>query len=181
MKYPEMMIDIETLGTSANAPIIQIGAVGFDSFQRSHGPAFCVNVEPDLTRYAAEYSTICWWMQQSQGAKDSVFGGSVPLAEGLAQFKTWCLMEVLPEAKVWAMPPSFDLVILEDAFREEGKGPPPWRYNKTRCLRTLFDIAEIDKSERVEPLIPHNAGSDAQAQVRSLFKALENLDMAGLA
>lgn len=173
-KFTDVMLDVETLGTNAKAPIIQIGATAFDRRTRQVGGTFAANCAPDLSKYKVDFGTIEWWISQSDRARQSVFTGGVPLASALQDFLIWWLMELDADAQLWAMPPNFDATILENALDTEGKGIP-WKYNKTRCLRTVIELADLERRERVVPVIPHDAGEDSKAQVLTLFKCLDRI------
>lgn len=177
MNYTDIMVDIETLDTLPTAAITQIGAFAFNL---AGGPgcfadeAFSIRITPDLTKRTASFATIQFWMKQSEEARASVFGGaSVLLAAALAQFKEWYVAQG-DVVRVWAMPPSFDIAILENAMQAEYV-KPPWAYNHPRCVRTLADIAGARKEDRIAPIIPHDAGSDAMAQALSVRKYMDML------
>ena len=79
-----IMLDLETLGHNYNAPIIQIGVCVFNrdvvisTFYRT------IDFE-DLQNYnfTVDYSTIKWWMEQSNEARASVIYGKHKLLETL--------------------------------------------------------------------------------------------------
>mgnify|MGYP006408929027 CR=1 FL=1 len=65
-----IMIDLETMGTRPDAPIISIGAVAFDA----NGPLDSfyagVNLGSSVNSGAKiDASTVLWWMQQSDEAR----------------------------------------------------------------------------------------------------------------
>jgi len=165
------MIDLETMSTKPNAAIIQIGACTFD------GQAAGIRVDLQScvdAGLAVDASTIMWWMQQSDAARASVTSpGASPLRQALEQFTAGLAALGLGSAgEVWSYPASFDIVILESAYRAVGL-LVPWKYNAVRCLRTLAalrpDIA------RVKPALAHDAVSDATAQAAWAKACLEGL------
>lgn len=178
MQFNEFMVDIETLGKGPRAAVIQIGICGFslktgevDSPQTYHvDPHPECEIDPDTVR---------WWMMQSQAAREAVFGQVVTLAPrvALSKLKDYVLISAgqrQDPPTFWAMPPSFDLVILENLCRLENVAPP-WAYNATRCLRTLCDLADVQKQERVKARIEHDAGCDAEAQAATAVFAFQSL------
>lgn len=166
--FPQVMIDLETLSSEPNAPIIQIGAVPFNIRTDEVGKALKINVRPDFAKTPPSLSTICWWMKQGEAARLSVAAsenGELP-GSACAIFAGFLSVECEPNVEVWAMPPEFDCVILANLFRSVDR-PIPWKYNKTRDLRTLEFLAGCSSIDRVIASVPHDAGSDAAAQART--------------
>lgn len=163
-----VMIDIETLGTMANSVILSIGAVRFD--ESGLGEEFYTNVDIDscLERgLAVEGRTILWWMGQSDAARAALGYNeqSLPSALlGLANAFDW------RDALVWCNGLSFDLPILDSAYRACGMRPP-WAYYNGRDYRTVkYELPREDfKAIEVTPNIGHNALEDAKAQALTLL------------
>lgn len=180
MNYTDIMVDIETLDTLPTAAITQIGAVAFNLYgiPGEISKPFTVSVRPNLTERTTSYSTIQFWMRQSDEARTAVFEkeGST-LSSALVDFFHW-YKDQGPVIRVWAMPPSFDITILEDAMRAKDIGIP-WAYNEPRCVRTLADIAGAKKEDRVVPEIAHDAGYDALAQAQSVLKYFDMIQTRG--
>lgn len=172
--YTDVMVDLETLGNNSRSPIIQIGVVGFniETGEVNEPVKWCTR--PDLEKYEPDLSTIYWWMTQSEEARQSVFSHPViPLSVALSHFNDYwekCLSADREKTRVWSMPASFDLVILENAFRTEGL-KSPWYYRGISCMRTLCALAGINKEDRVVPPIEHDAGWDAYAQAQTACHA----------
>lgn len=171
MRYPSVMIDIETLSSESNAAVIQIGACAFNIAGGCAEP-WSMIVKPDLDKTPASLSTIAWWMQQNEAARSHMATcaeSGVPPAvalEGLdAYIKQWCE----PKFDAWAMPPEFDLVILRHLGNTTGR-VMSWRFDRTRDLRTLESLANCTKADRVPATVPHDAGYDAQAQALTAIK-----------
>lgn len=166
--FPQLMLDLETLSSEPDAPIIQIGAVPFDIRTGDIGAPFKVNVRPDFSATPPSLDTLCWWLQQDEAARLSVAGaanGSLP-SVACAAFQTFVEVHCVEKFELWAMPPEFDCVILANTFRSVGRRPP-WRYNMTRDLRTLEALVGGSREQRVKAEIPHDAGLDAEAQART--------------
>ena len=68
----DVMVDLETLGNTSTAAIIQIGACVFDT--EGTGERFCATVsfESALQWGDPTASTLEWWMEQSDAARKSV-------------------------------------------------------------------------------------------------------------
>lgn len=160
---PNYMIDIETLSKRPNATILSIAAVRFDPFAGVQ-----VNI-PDEDIYTVKCNinqnreidpdTLTWWMGQSEDARDAVFGGLTALRialSGLSQFLTDREGELI----VWSQGPAFDIVILEDAYRQVGLSHP-WLYNNVRDTRTVYQLAG---DHRRLANVDHVAWKDAAMQ-----------------
>ena len=163
--YPSVMIDIETLSSESNAAVIQIGACAFD-IGGDVGEPFSILVKPDLLKTPASLSTVCWWMKQNESAREHVAkcdteGKSPDFA--LIMLDDYISENCHPDVDVWAMPPEFDLVILRHLGNTVGRAMP-WRFDRTRDLRTLEKLAGATKKDRAIATVAHDAGWDAHAQ-----------------
>lgn len=164
--YPDLMLDLETLSSARNAPILQIGAVAFNIKTGDiHPKKLSVNVRPDFNITPPSFDTVLWWMHQSDEAKQSVFADDDRMDPLTAMYT---LMDFInfrctPDVNVWAMPPEFDCAILDNTRLTLGI-KPLWKYDKTRDLRTLEMLAGGDKTTRFPPAIQHDAAEDALAQ-----------------
>lgn len=187
MGYRNFMIDIETMSTdTTNTPILQIGVVAWDPFARSERLAefsgFKVNVYPHKNS-KINFSTVQWWMKQSPEAIQSVIlddSSRASTYRALVQMNDFIQAHREPEAdiKFWAMPPSFDIEILENNFRMcDAAHQIPWKYNETRCVRTVYELAGIGKDDRIKPTVAHDALEDARAQALTVNLALERLGL----
>ena len=162
------MLDLETMGTSANAPIIAIGAVSFDRDgvydefyqQISLADNMLHGRKPDA-------STIIWWLQQSDDARAAFAQNnhSHQLDITLMAFTDWFNLGRLVE--VWGNGASFDNAILADAYRSVGL-EQPWKFWNDRCYRTVKEMHRHVKLERVGT--HHNALDDARSQALHLIK-----------
>ncbi|HRO04964.1 MAG TPA: 3'-5' exoribonuclease, partial [Terricaulis sp.] len=83
--------------------------------------------------------------------------------QALAALDDYFTANVGADVSVWAMPPEFDLVILRNVADAHGVSLP-WKYNKTRDLRTLEYLAGCSSKDRMQAAVAHDAGSDAAAQ-----------------
>ena len=81
-----VMVDIETLGTACDAPILSIGAVAFDIESGEISSKFYRAVDPSsaLERGRADGGTLRWWMGQSDSARKAAFSGNSLVSEALA-------------------------------------------------------------------------------------------------
>lgn len=175
--YTDLMIDLETLGTSANSVVLSIGAVLFDIDGGINGPTFYKNVDRDLCYKMGmeiDQGTVDWWSKQSVAARNAfTLPTPVAPAEMLTKFRSFLAANAdCKHLRVWSHGSSFDLPIVQTMARR-CKINVPWKYWNERDTRTL--VMAVEKRgipvERVQPEIAHNALSDAIAQARWIQKA----------
>lgn len=176
-KYPHFMIDIETLGNTSNAAVVQLGIVAFDPASGHIEVPYSVNIDAHKNSQM-DFSTVKWWMGQSEEAREAVFTGTrVPPEEGLAKLNEYIakFSDEVVGYKVWSKPSTFDIVILESLYKHCDM-QQPWAHWNTRCLRTLIDAAKLPRSEEGVPDVAHEAGYDAEAQAKTAIKCFKKLD-----
>jgi hypothetical protein len=170
-----VMIDLETFGTRSQSVIVSIGAVQFDPYSRLMGYTFHDAI--DLKSAVAhglkiDPSTVLWWLEQSEMAQHALVKkvrAASSLASTLSGFRSFLQgVAASVEAKdcfVWGNGADFDLALLQQAYEAIGQ-EKPWKYNASRCYRTL--LAEFGRPEdRVMPELAHDALSDAVAQAKT--------------
>ena len=152
-------IDLETLGTRYDAPIISIGAAYFDPTTGDIGATFYAEVDlPDALRHGtADASTIAWWMRQSDDAR-AVFSGrqdKETLAYVLCKLHNFVRAHCAA-VRVWGNSATFDITILEHAFARCDL-EAPWEFWNIRDMRTAVEIANLSDAERpVREGVHHN-------------------------
>jgi hypothetical protein len=163
----DVMLDLETMGTTNSAAIVSIGAVVFD--EKMIGQTFYARVSlADAMKHGGEVegSTIMWWLRQSDAARQTLQDSPQPLAVALTGFNAW-LQDLSLEAggmlRLWGNGAMFDNVIIESAYRRLDL-EPAWTYKAHRCFRTLknmfpVDLPAFDGAE-------HNALDDAIYQAK---------------
>ena len=176
------MIDIETLGTRSNSIVLSIGAVNFDITGENpvdiSGPnTFHRYITPRSCKRAGlvhDQSTIDWWSKQSAEARNKVMTHSKngdELAQVLDDFSIWLNQSNMKYTKVWGNGPSFDITILENAYRACNL-PIPWLYHAPTCVRTIAFLAAEHrgayKIDRHTPTLAHDALADAVAQCKDV-------------
>jgi len=161
-----VMIDLETMGTRPDAPIIAIGAVMFDGNEITD--KFYVNIDlasaVDDGHAVVDPKTVLWWMDQSGEARSSLREDKKEMLTALYEFRDW-LKPIKPEG-VWGNGASFDNVILSETYKRMGL-EPPWPFWTDRCYRTMKNMFPMLELERVGT--HHNALDDAESQARHLI------------
>jgi len=167
----DIMLDIETLATSPDAVVLTFGAIKFDPFnpsiQMSDGIYFRINVDEqiDLGRRVDE-GTVDWWGTQSAEVREEALGETDRVS--LEDFTKALNKFVVGATRIWAQGPVFDIVILENLYRQIGK-PAPWQYYSIRDSRTLLKALGDDRKGGA---LLHNALADAVSQAGAVQSAV---------
>lgn len=166
------MIDLETMATSPNAVVLTLGAVKFNPYGNGYGDKiyFRISID-DQDAFAREVDpgTLDWWSKQDPKIMEEAFADEdrLPLVDAIDQFHKFAW----GSDAFWSHGATFDLVILENIYKQLGK-PLPWSFWQLRCTRSLFDLG-------IDPEMPkgslHNALEDAKRQavgVQNVFRKL---------
>jgi exodeoxyribonuclease VIII len=167
-------LDLETLGTRFDAPILSVGAVVFDMATGKTGTTFYreVTLKSAVAAGVPDGDTLQWWLQRGDVAK-AMFAPDNPdtprkwaLATVMQEFGTWFRSAGTGPCKVWGNGASFDVTLVEHAIAKGCVGlSPPWHYMNIRDLRTLVDAAEVitgfDRKSVARVGTHHNALDDA--------------------
>lgn len=182
-----LMVDIETLGTTPGSVIASIGAVFFDPSTGETGAEFetLISVKDSKTKgFTTDEATVSWWARQSEQAQAQL-KGSLPVDFALSEFHDFVLSHCERKTvKVWGNGASFDPVLIEAAYgvcnRLYGvEIEPPFQYWNIRDVRT---IVELGREIGLDPKkgmpfngISHSALADAKHQakyVSAIWQAL---------
>lgn len=171
----DIMIDIEGLGTGPDATILTIAAQEFDPLVRdSFGVGLYVRVDLESQQdRQIEQGTLEWWATQPAVVRDDTFSEQdrEPLRDALAKLHRM----IWHARRVWAQGPTYDMTILEHAYKSLGM-PLPWKYYSVRDSRTLFGL--VPSLEKYPA--SHHALEDCRRQVRLLWDSLEYLKIKSL-
>lgn len=171
-----VMIDLETMGVTPQAPIVSVGAIMFDPNlkklgRRNSGETFYAELDWEWQDRKPCQSTVDWWSKQSQEARDAL-GGEDDLEDVLHGLSAW-----IPKgAKVWGNGSIFDIAMLEDAFRQHNIDIP-WDFWNVRDCRTVVDMFETNRGGFGESRRGnnHNALDDATNQAKYIIKMWRKL------
>lgn len=166
------MIDLETMAVSPNAVVLTLGAVHFNPYGTGYSDKiyFRINIDDqDALNREVDPLTIEWWSKQDPAIMEEAFSSDnrVPLVDAINQFHkfAWGC------SAFWSHGATFDLVILENIYRQLNK-PLPWNFWQLRDTRTLFDLG-------FDPDMPtggkHDALEDAIRQsvgVQNMYRKL---------
>ncbi|WP_312320092.1 exonuclease [Atlantibacter hermannii] len=174
--FTHLMVDLETMGSNPDAPIVSIGAVFFEPSTGETGPEFYQVVDlASAMRFGAQpdASTILWWMKQSSEARSALLvEDAADLDVALTLFSEFLGENAANGTKsvqVWGNGATFDNVLLKQSYELVG-GAAPWRFVNDRDVRT---IVELGNAVGINPRydIPfegdkHNALADARHQAK---------------
>lgn len=161
----DLMIDLETLGVNEDAIVLSIGAVFFDVETGELGQSYYVELDADeqlkLGR-KINYSTILWWIKQSEAAKMALKEQGENVGPALKRFKLWVENVGGPDVRPWGNGSMFDIGIIESLLIKYDI-PIPWSFRNIMDLRTFQRfVANGSKIPRSEG--HHNAQTDAKDQ-----------------
>ncbi|PBB41733.1 ATPase [Mesorhizobium sp. WSM3866] len=142
MKFTHCMIDLETMGTAPNAPVVAIGAIYFDPDTGALGETFDAAIDlEDAVRYGrVSGSTLKWWLNQGEAARQKVVRGRHSAQLVFEKFHEFCRKHGTG-IKPWGNGSSFDITILEYAFGRILDKPAPWDFWNVRDCRTIKELA----------------------------------------
>lgn len=171
--FHHLMIDLETMGTNPDAPIVSIGAVFFEPTTGQAGPAFYETVSLESSMgYGCipDASTIEWWLKQSSEARSAILMDTLSLDDALSRLAEFVRDSASPDyTQLWGNGASFDNVLLRRSF-ERISMPCELKFFNDRDVRTMVELGKaIGINPRQE--IPfdgeqHNALADALHQVK---------------
>lgn len=173
------MIDLETMGTSNNSVILSIGAVFFDPYTSELGEEFSLPIDwksCELYGLQADVDTIKWWLQQDKDAIKGILKQGVHLRDGLKEFSEFIRRFGKSSAKPWGNGATFDITILENAYKATHLSVP-WKFYSVRDCRTVVDLASgiVNKDEVEFHGVKHNALDDAKHQAKYISKMVQAL------
>ena len=170
-----LMIDAETLGTAADAVILSVGAVLFDlETQKVSEDGFyaSISIESNLDAgRRVNEDTLLWWLKQPAAAQQVFHEEKISLEAALTDLSDWLGHD---KRMVWAKGPSFDVAMLEHAYKSF-KMETPWKFWNARCVRTYMGLPGAKGIEASVDGVKHNALSDAYQQAQTVVMIHEKL------
>ena len=161
------MLDLESLGTRPDCAILTLGAIKFNPYVLdSFGDSLYLRIDVDeqlaLGREVQE-DTLTWWSNQAEDVREEALGegNRVSLTEMYRQLNRFCV----GATNIWCQGPAFDIVILENIYRQMG-WPTPWQFWQIRDSRTLFGVHGDPREKNKAGL--HNALEDCVSQAQGV-------------
>ena len=161
------MLDLETLSTRPDATILTFGACKFNPYAQeeiTQGIYFRINVDEQITlgRHVDD-NTIEWWGKQAEDVYAEAFDPNDRIS--LEQFTQELNRFIVGCDLIWAQGPVFDIVILENLYRQLGL-PCPWQFWQIRDSRTLLSSIGDPREKNKAGL--HNALEDCVSQAQAV-------------
>lgn len=177
------MVDLETLGTAADAVVMSLGVVkivwhedeedfgrpyeiyGSDKFYRE------LNIQEQLDKGSKiEAETLRWWTQRvwEHGQSMPIFSLQ-PVAAIMRDLHAWLVARAGEKrVKLWAKGTDFDIPKLYNLQKMAGLGSPVWGYNDVLDYRTISKLYPDIRYPIARADISHNALHDALMQSHHL-------------
>ena len=182
----EVMLDLETLGTSPGCLVLSIGAVFFNRKTGMLGKEFyCVIYSGNQAKkygLIASQSTLDWWKKQSSEARTVItmanrLSTSDKLPIALNKFAEFMQTSKggISNVKVWGNGADFDQPILAKCYDVAGL-VKPWEFWNSRCFRTMKALLPKPVNITKRTGVYHNALDDAKTQALYLLEALKASD-----
>jgi hypothetical protein len=175
----DIMLDLETLATSPDSVILTFGAVKFDPFNTEQdfdtGLYYRIDVDEQISLgRQVDQGTVNWWGSQNEEVREEALGEHDRIS--LEQFTQSLNRFVVGANRIWAQGPVFDIVILENLYRQLGK-PTPWPYYLIRDSRTLLKALG---DTRTPGTMLHNALADCVSQAQAIQHAVSKYKLTQL-
>jgi DNA polymerase III epsilon subunit-like protein len=183
-----IVVDLETLSTRANASIVVIAAIKFSGKEEfseniSEEELFSmkntfyrrIKINTEEKKYHIDNNTVTWWNTQP---KEIIYESlehpdRTELKQALTDFTKW-VGNNKDRIKIWGNGSSFDITILGEAFALEGL-EICWCYWNIRDIRTLFDIGNVKMNE-LPNFSKHHALWDCYREIIGYQRAIKNID-----
>jgi hypothetical protein len=173
----DIMLDLETLSTRPDATIVTFGAIKFNPYTGEQGAGIYHRISVDeqiaLGRHVDD-NTVEWWGKQAEDVKEEALGEGdrISLDEFCANLNRF----IVGAENIWAQGPVFDIVILENLYRQLSK-PCPWQFWQIRDSRTLLSTHGDPREKNKAGL--HNALEDAVSQAEAVHHVFNECGITG--
>lgn len=166
------MIDLETLGTGADAVFLSVAAIQFDPYTGKIGEEFLRTVDLQSALKAnrkIDASTLKWWTEQRPEIMRRMFEGKpLPLNEVLYDLYTF--FRDFDIVYPWGNGSDFDLSILSHAYRSL-QMDQPWKFYNSRCFRTAKGMYKGTITVP-KPADAHDPLVDCEYQIKVLHQVI---------
>lgn len=167
----DISIDIEALGSGANAALTQIGACW-----RADVPGGLITFRVDVLDDTGTYDAKAMQWHRKQDGYALPGPDAVPLDEALGRLSDWLLRagaKKRGEGLLWTHA-TYDIPRLAEAYARLEWLKPPWVWPNCRDLRTLYDLA--GGRPNVESPKTHDALDDAIRQLEEIEACRRRLE-----
>ena len=158
----DVMLDLETLSTRHESVILTLGAVKFSPWDQEvnteTGLYLRIDVDEQLQldRHVQQ-ETVDWWGKQAEEVREEALGEHerTRLGDSVDQLNRF----LVGAENIWCQGPAFDIVILENLYRQLGR-PTPWQFWQISDSRTITKRMLKDPRKDMQTDL-HNALADA--------------------
>ena len=168
------MIDIETLGTEPDSVVLSVGAVKFNPFTLTDPHAKTlwrpeIDAQSNAGRSVLD-DTLQWWAKQPQHIQDEAFDehGRITLSSFMSDLNKY----LVGVDKIWCQGPQFDMVILEDMFKQF-EHHRNWMFWQVMDCRTIFNMMPVDPRKAIQEDL-HNALADCYYQAKCVQQTFKH-------
>ena len=179
MKTNHIVLDLETLGTNRNAPILSIGMVVISDLEikATYYVVLDVIEQEQLFGRKADAATEKWWREQLETTEGRVAWNASTnnpksVQEALGSIPQ--ILSFLGDFNIWGNSNTFDNEILRSLM--EAANLPTWSFRKDRDFRTLRALFKEKVPEPEFQGIRHVAVDDAMHEARYLIQILKYIE-----
>lgn len=203
----EVMVDIETFGTEAGAPVITIGAVLFDPYANDSSAELARRVFKERIDISdaikksnplkIDGETMRWWFEQDDAAIKALVGDdAVSCQEAFSNYAGYCnergsfannkffdgITDFPKVCRHWAKDPDFDMRLMQHYYEHaDVSAKQPWKFWECCSVRTVQDLAwpegGLERPDFEVPGVAHDAGWDAITQAMTIQAAMRRLGL----
>lgn len=180
--YPDVMIDLETLGNGPDAAVIQAGAAYFNIDTGDVGKTLKIDFDFASAQKSGgkiDAKTVQWWLGQSPEARASILTENRKTAvEGFVTLNNF----LEGADHIWSHA-TFDFVIVSETLKRLDI-KPRFAYRAARDIRTLVYLSGLKSFKKERQGVHHDALDDCLYQVAYCVEAWNviknrNLNIAG--
>lgn len=170
----DLMIDIETMGVTSNAVMIQLAAVYFNPHTKETGDKFsiCIDENSCLEKgFLTDQSTKNWWAKQNQNVLKSIQNNAINIQDAIDSFCDF-LPKNTYDLRVWSHA-TFDFVIVQNYLQKLTK--KKFNHKNAMDIRTLIYLSEIDLDNYDWSQKTHDALDDCLFQINYCSDAIRKI------
>jgi exodeoxyribonuclease VIII len=170
----DLMIDIETMGITSDAVMIQLAAVYFDPFTKEIGKKFNIYISEDSclsSGFITDQSTKDWWSKQNQNVLQNIQSQSIDVKNAMEGFVNF-LPKNTYDLRVWSHA-TFDFVIVQNYLQKLTK--KRFNHKTAMDIRTLIYLSGIDLDSYDWSQKTHDALDDCLFQINYCSDAIQKI------
>lgn len=178
------MIDVETMGTKPNSPIVSFGAVQFNvkgEIGNSIYRVIDLGSILEFPEFQISADTLYWWLAQEDAARLELVkdGNRENVVDAMHQLETFLLKIGNPGSlRLWGNGPTFDNAMIRYTYETVTKRKFPIPFWNDRCVRTIkgfipFTMFREWTLENQRKGTYHNALDDAKYQIKYVTDILQ--------